>query len=112
MAGWHARALLCDFVALWDGEEGWHLESSHPIDEHMMQAAQSPGDAMHAVQTLFATGSAAISTPYQLVVANRAYTAVSGAWNWVFSGLSGGAARGSVTQVPPNPNPTPHPGAP
>ena len=55
---------------------------------------------MHATQTLSATGSAAINTPYQLAIANPAYTAVSGAWNWVFSGLSGGAARGSVTQVP------------
>lgn len=54
---------------------------------------------MHAMQTLSATGSAAISTPYQLAIANPTYTAVAGAWNWVFSGLSGGAARGSVTQV-------------
>ena len=55
---------------------------------------------MDAMQTLFATGSAAIHTPYQLAIANPTYTAVSGAWNWVFSNLSGGAARGSVTQVP------------
>ena len=55
---------------------------------------------MHAMQTLSATGNAAINTPYQLAIANPAYTGVSGAWNWVFSGLSGGAARGSVTQVP------------
>lgn len=55
---------------------------------------------MHAVQTLSATGSAAINTPYQLAITNPTYTAVTGAWNWVFSGLSGGVARGSVTQVP------------
>ena len=63
-------------------------------------AKRNLANAVHALQTLSATGSAAINTPYQLAVANPAYTAVAGAWNWVPSGVSGGSAKGSVTQVP------------